>query len=48
MYDNPIAWGVLLMLSFILMLWFGNKCFKEIDKNLKEQEEYWEKKENEK
>lgn len=51
MYDNPVAWGVLAVISLICAFWFGKKCLEEMDKNIKEQYDFWaneERKKNEK
>lgn len=32
MYDNPVSWGVLLVLAVVLGVWFAYRCMKELDK----------------
>lgn len=32
MYDNPVSWGVLLVLAIACGIWFAWKCMKELEK----------------
>lgn len=29
MYDNPVSWGILLLIAIALGIWFGWKCYDE-------------------
>ena len=41
--DNPISWGVLLILAICLALWFAWKCEQELSQNKKENDDFfWE------
>ena len=41
--DNPISWGILVILVICLIFWFTWKCEQEISQNQKESEKYfWE------
>ena len=43
MMDNPISWGILVILAIILLIWFIKKCEDEISRNQRENENYfWE------
>ena len=39
--DSPLAWGVLVILTIIGIIWFIGKCEDELARNQKEQEEFW-------
>ena len=43
MIDNPISWGILVILAFFFVVWFAYKCEQEISQNRKENDDYfWE------
>lgn len=43
MYDNPISWGILLILAILAAIWFWKKCEGEIAQNQRKNDEFfWE------
>ena len=40
--DNPLSWGILVILVIIGIVWFVGKCEEELSRNQKEQEKFWE------
>jgi len=44
--DNPISWGILLLLAILAAVWFWQKCEAELSQNKREQEKFWEDWEN--
>ena len=32
MCDNPVTWGILVVIAIILGIWFAKKCMDELDK----------------
>ena len=41
MIDNPISWGVLIIVTLLIGIWFTKKCEEEIARYKKEEEEFW-------
>ena len=44
--DNPLSWGILVILVIMGIIWFIRKCEKELSRNQREQERFWENWEN--
>jgi len=43
MMDNPISWGILVILAIVFAFWFASKCEDEISRNQRENDNYfWE------
>ena len=40
--DNPLSWGILVILVVMGIVWFIGKCEEELSQNQKEQEKFWE------
>ena len=43
MIDNPISWGILVVLVIFAVIWFARKCEEELAQNRRENDDFfWE------